>query len=608
MTSKLAPVFVCLTANGIPLARRLVKKFPGAVVHGLEKRTSGADISFTKTLPHLRELFRTNQPIVGICAAGILIRAIAPIVQNKKIDPPVLALAEDASCVVPLLGGHRSGNTLADDIANVLEIESSITTAGDRRLGFALDDPPAGWRVNNIIPAKQIAAAMLAGEEIEFTDDTPATVNKAWLTESSVKLRAGNHTFGIQLTHEAVPTDSNVITLHPAVLSLGVGCERGADSQELLGLVEKTLRAEGLSKEAISCVCSIDLKGDEVAVIELAKTLDVPLRLFDAATLEEETPRVANPSDYVFDTVGCHSVSEAAALAAAGNNSTLVAPKSKSQRATCAIAQAPKIIDARNVGKSRGRLTIIGIGPGTADWRAPEATNAVAAASDLVGYSLYLDLLGEITAGKKRHDFPLGKETDRVTAALDLAAQGREVALISSGDAGIYAMASLAFELVDKENRDDWKRLKINVVPGISALQAAAARTGAPLGHDFCTVSLSDLLTPWSVIEKRLKAAAQGDFVIALYNPVSKKRRNHLKTTRNILLQHRPATTPVIIARNLGRIDENVEVLTLENLEVDMVDMLSLVMIGSSETKTVSIAGETRVYTPRGYSAKGSLI
>jgi cobalt-precorrin 5A hydrolase / precorrin-3B C17-methyltransferase len=488
----------------------------------------------------------------------------------------------------------------------VLEIESSITTAGDRRLGFALDDPPPGWRVNDTTPAKQISAAMLAGEEIEFTDDTPATVNKAWLTESNIKLRAETHAFGIQLTHEAVPTNPNVITLHPAVLSLGVGCERGTDPQELLNLVEEALRAEGLSKKAFACVCSIDLKGDELAVIQLAKTLNVPLRLFDATTLEEETPRVANPSDYVFDTVGCHSVSEASALAAAGKNSALIVPKSKSQRATCAIAQAPGIINASMVGKSRGRLTIIGIGPGTADWRAPEATNTVAAASDLVGYSLYLDLLGEMATGKKRHDFPLGKETDRVAAALDLAAQGREVALVSSGDAGIYAMASLAFELVDNENRDDWKRLEINVVPGISALQAAAARTGAPLGHDFCTVSLSDLLTPWSVIEKRLKAAAQGDFVIALYNPVSKKRRDHLETTRNILLQHRLATTPVIIARNLGRTDENVEVLNLESLKVDMVDMLSLVMIGSSETKAVSIAGETRVYTPRGYSGKGS--
>jgi cobalt-precorrin 5A hydrolase/precorrin-3B C17-methyltransferase len=458
--------------------------------------------------------------------------------------------------------------------------------------------------VNDAASVKRVTAALLAGETVGLTDETPAGISLDWLKNNDVTFATTPQELNIRLTANTVQADENSVILHPATLSLGVGCERGVDPDELLSLVEEVLQAQGLSKHAIACVTTIDLKGDEVAVISLANSLSVPLRLFSADILEQETPRLANPSDYVFETVGCHGVSEAAALAGGGAKAKLVAAKTKGARATCAIAQAPELIDANSVGRSPGRLTVIGIGPGTADWRAPEATNAVARASDLVGYGLYLDLLGDLTAGKIRHDYPLGKESERVAAALDLAAEGREVALISSGDAGIYAMASLVFELVDKENRDDWKRLDVQVVPGISALQAAAARTGAPLGHDFCTVSLSDLLTPWSVIESRIEAAAQGDFVMALYNPVSRKRRDHLATAREILLKHRPAGTPVIIARNLGRAEEKVDVLPLKDLKVDMVDMLSLVMIGSSETRTVSIAGETRVYTPRGYGDK----
>ncbi|MBF0332515.1 MAG: precorrin-3B C(17)-methyltransferase, partial [Alphaproteobacteria bacterium] len=149
--------------------------------------------------------------------------------------------------------------------------------------------------------------------------------------------------------------------------------------------------------------------------------------------------------------------------------------------------------------------------------------------------------------GKRRHEKPLGEETERVRLALDLAAEGRNVALVSSGDAGIYALATLAWELVEREDRPQWNRLDIRVAPGVSALQAAAARAGAPIGHDFCTVSLSDLLTPWEVIERRLKAAAAGDFVVALYNPVSQRRREHLASARTILLEARPPETHVVL-------------------------------------------------------------
>ena len=227
-------------------------------------------------------------------------------------------------------------------------------------------------------------------------------------------------------------------------------------------------------------------------------------------------------------------------------------------------------------------------------------------ATDLVGYSLYLDLVAPITRDKIRHDFDLGKEEARVRHAMELAGEGRDVALVCSGDAGIYAMATLVFELLANGGLSDAASpIGIEFSPGISALQAAAARAGAPLGHDFCTISLSDLLTPWEAIKMRVKAAAEGDFVIAFYNPVSKRRRTQLEHAKAVLLNHRPADTPVILATNLGREGEVVRVVPLADLDINEVDMLTVVVVGSSETRTVETGdGKSWVYTPRGYSAK----
>ena len=210
---------------------------------------------------------------------------------------------------------------------------------------------------------------------------------------------------------------------------------------------------------------------------------------------------------------------------------------------------------------------------------------AIDEASDIVGYGLYLDLCGDALTGKTLHESGLGAEEERARAALDLAASGRSVALVSSGDAGIYGLATLVFELLDREERPEWRRIALRVVPGISAMQAAAARLGAPLGHDFCAISLSDLLTPWPQIERRLEAAAEGDFVIALYNPRSARRTGQLERAREILLRRRAGDTPVALARNLGRAGESVAVTTLAALDPGQADMLTLVIVGSSATR-----------------------
>ena len=595
---------VILDARQAPLARRIARVLPGAVVHGPASLEGAADIGYERLAAHLPVLFRAGTPIVGVCASGILIRLLAPHLADKDAEPPVLAVSEDGASVVPLLGGHHGANRLARTIADALGTHAAVTTAGDTALGFALDAPPPGWRLGEGARVKEVTAALLAGEPVRLVSEAASA---DWLT-------AGGAPFGdrgrltVHITERRVVPGDDVadVTLHPAVLALGIGCERGCAADELIELAERTLATGGLAPEAVACVASLDVKADEPAVNAVADWLGVPLRLFDAQALERETPRLTVPSEVVFRAVGCHGVAEAAALACAGADGTLAMPKARSERGTCAVARAPAIIEPARVGRGRGRVTVVGIGPGARAWRTPGADAAIANATDLVGYGRYLDLLGPLPPGCARHAYPIGAEEERCRAALALAAEGRRVALVSSGDAGVYGMAALLFELLGGEAADPgWRGIALAVEPGISALQAAAARAGAPIGHDFCAISLSDLLTPWPEIAQRLRAAAEADFVVALYNPASERRRIQFSEARTILAAHRPPDCPVVVARNLGRDGEQVTVTTLGDLDEDAVDMLTVVVVGSSRTRRLERGGRAWLYTPRGYAPAG---
>ena len=587
---------VVLSAGGLALARRLLPSLESATLHGLAGRADGADVAFQDTIKHLRGLHGDGAAIVGICAAGILIRALGPVIDDKRQGAPVVALAEDGSVAVPLIGGHHGANDLARRLASACGGIAAITTAGDLRFGFSFDEPPASWRVANPDKVKSVTAALLAGNGAHLDIEAGSA---EWLAKAPWRNEAPAR---VIVTDRAVAVGEQALILHPPVLAIGVGCERGATADELRDLVTETLRDAGLAAGAVAAIGSLDLKMDEPAVHAVAAALNVPARFFDAATLEAEAPRLQNPSDIVFRETGCHGVAEGAALALAGPASELVVPKRKSQRATCAIARAPRDIDA-NRGRARGILSVVGIGPGAPAWRSPEAVAALYDADFIVGYQRYLDLVGDIGKTAERHAYGLGQEAARVRDALTLAGDGHRVALVCSGDAGIYALASLVFETIESDAESTWRRAEIIVAPGISAMQAAAARAGAPLGHDFCAISLSDLLTPREAILKRLDAAAAGDFVTALYNPQSERRRDLLARARDIFIQTRPPTTPVVLARNLGRDDETMTVTTLAEMDLDAVDMLTLVIVGNSETRTLNLAGGVRVYTPRGYGA-----
>lgn len=595
------PVVMALSRAGEDVAHQVALAL-NAVVHGREGRVEQADAFFPDALDHARALFAGGVPIVGVCASGILIRAVAPLLADKRTEPPVVSVSDDGSVVLPLLGGHRGANRLARQIAQALGGKAAVTTAGDVALGVALDEPPEGWTLANPENAKAAMMALLQGGGARVCGDEAARAN--WLTD----LPDGDAVEIICTTEPSPITGGTALLYHPKRMVLGVGCARGCAPDELDALVQGVLEEAEVAPGALKALATLDLKADEPAVLELAARLGVPLRVFSAAELEAETPRLENPSDVVFAEVGCHGVAEGGALAMAGPDAILGWPKVKSANATCAIATAPEPITELR-GRARGRLSVIGIGPGQAAWRTPEASRLITEAEELVGYGLYIDLLGPLASGKGRTDFPLGGEEARCRYALEEAGKGRNVALICSGDAGIYAMGALVFELLDRGADDGGvsaaaHRVEVVNAPGVSALQAAAARAGAPLGHDFCAISLSDLLTRREDILKRLRAAAEGDFVIAFYNPVSKRRRTLLAEARDILLQHRPADTPVLLASSLGRPEEQLRYRRLDHLSVDEVDMLTVVLVGSSHSRLAKLGDGARMYTPRGYARR----
>jgi cobalt-precorrin 5A hydrolase/precorrin-3B C17-methyltransferase len=592
---------VLLGPSGLKIAKRIAAAIPDADLYGPAERMSaepGLILSrdFASTL---RDLFAGGRPLVALCSSGIVIRILAPLLEDKQGEPPVVAIAEDGSVAVPLLGGHHGANRLARCIAAALGCPAAITTVGDARFQLALDDPPPGWRAHNPETAKTIVSALLEGREVALMVEAAQPV---WLTAGGAPF-ASRGGLQVRVTDRADPGAATRLVIHPQVLALGVGCERGIEPGELADLVSATLESHDLAPGAIACVVSLDLKAAEPAIHALAAQLGTPARFFPASRLEAEAPRLANPSAEVFAVTGCHGVAEGAALAAVGPQGELVVPKTRSERATCAIARAPAPLDPAPIGRPQGRLAIIGLGPGRADWRTAEASALLDDAEDWVGYAGYLDLV-PLPPWRRVdcHAFALGEEEARVRRALDLAAGGRRVALISSGDPGIYAMAALVFELLERGDDPAWQRVAVIVSPGISALQAAAARAGAPLGHDFCAISLSDLLTPWAEIERRLHAAAAGDFVTVLYNPASGRRREGLARALQILRPARSPETPLVHARNLGRPGEMLAIARLDEFDPGPVDMLSVLIVGSRRTRIFATPdGRSLVYTPRGY-------
>jgi cobalt-precorrin 5A hydrolase/precorrin-3B C17-methyltransferase len=614
------PQFVALTAEGGHLAARLAKCF-GGDWHGLAIRMDGLvpDAAFDDAASHIRDLYLSRRPVIGICSAAILIRAVSGHLHDKQAEPPLIAMSEDGQAIVPLLGGHYGGHDLAVQLARETRgvMASAVTTAGDRRFGVALDAPPSPFVLADRHAAKPVMAAALAGKTFRLMDDLGDDLSALaarwhhWLAPLNA---VEDGALRLMLTLKPASDVDADLVYHPSILTLGLGASRDCPRDEMAALIDRGFAESGLAQAAIRGIYSLDLKADEAAILEAAAVRRLRLHVFTAPRLDEETPRLTEPSDVVYAEIGCHGVAEAAALAAVGAEGQLIKPKIKDSHATMAIALDPSGAFAPSDCRHSGQVMLVGIGPGQSAWRTPEATAMIAAADELVGYGLYIDLLGAAAAGKPRRDFALGEEEARCRFALEEAAKGKDIAMICSGDAGIYAMAALVFELLQRDAdrggvSDAARRVAVSTAPGVSALQAAAARSGAILGHDFCTISLSDLLTPWPAIEKRIDSAGRGDFVVAFYNPVSRRRRSHLATARDILLKYRPPSTPVVLASSLGRPEEDIKHRDLGTLDINEVDMLTVVMVGASSSQRIKHSGSGHaqgqvVFTPRGYAKK----
>ena len=533
--------------------------------------------------------------IVGAC--GLVTRLIAPLLTDKESDPAVVVVDPEGRFVISLIGGHAAGaDRLSQRIAASLGGQAVLTgaTAAAGRLSLDSFGTAWGWRrgAGDWSGLMHTAARGPGPIEVEAHHGS-----RRWLElPAAAGLQTGSST---EAPHPAMVVDIHTgegCRWHPPSLWLGLGCERDTSLSLLERLVDETLAELLLAPEAVGGLASIDRKADEPALLALAAQRQWPVRWFTAASLAEVP--VPNPSPAVAQEMGTASVAEAAALLAAGPGARLLQAKrierassSEQGAATLAVALAQS-----QWAPQRGQLHLVGSGPGSLDLLTGDARRALADATAWVGYGLYLDLLEPLRRPDQlRCDGQLTEERARCALALELASQGLNVALVSSGDSGIYAMAGLALELWLAQPADG--RPSFSVHPGISALQLAAARAGAPLMHDFCTISLSDRLTPWAVIERRLQAAAAGDFVVALYNPRSQGRDWQLARAQELLLQGRPATTPVALARQLGRADEAVNLHTLGDLPVEQVDMLTLVLVGNSS----SYARDGRMVTPRGY-------
>ncbi|TVT91969.1 precorrin-3B C(17)-methyltransferase [Pseudomonas sp. RGB] len=540
------PSIVILGQGSLATARRIAQVYPGALIHGLAGRVEGADQTYSEFGATLRQLYQQGTPLIALCAAGIVIRTLAPLLLEKGEEPAVLAVAEDGSAVVPLLGGLGGVNVMARDIAAALGVPAAITTSGELRFGTCLLNPPAGYQLADLELGKRFVSDLLAGESVRIEGAAP------WLAQANLpqdqQARLAIHVGSA----ERVPA-ANELLIYPQ--NVCVTCKPGAHLAER---VRAALHDAGLAVQSLACVLASDTQMAEPSLHEAALALNVPL-LFSGVT----------------------------------------------QEADIVISVAEQPLDLAQVGRPRGRLAVIGLGPGAAELMVPAVKAELARCTDVLGYETYVRMAGPFRDDQVQHCTDNREEMQRARHAFELAAQGRSVVVVSSGDPGVFAMAAAVIEALHESSDPAWHQVDLQILPGVSASLATAAQAGAPLGHDFCVMSLSDNLKPWSIIEKRLDLASQADLALAFYNPISRSRPWQLGRALEIVALHRTPETPVVLGRDIGRPGQTLRVTTLGQLTPEQVDMRTMVLIGSSTTCVFPRAGGGAwVYTPRWYGEK----
>ena len=581
--------------------------------------TEEAQIYHESTRKQLNSIWDKYQAFIFCLATGAVVRLIAPLLQDKKSDPAVVVIDAEGKFVISLCSGHQGGaDKLTQLIARQIGATPIITGASSSLHLPAMDilGVPYGWRKGEG-NWTGVMGAVARGETVQVIQEAGSTLWQEHLPDKH------SFYFGFPESQESIGVKARIwisptkrrfnpestlpkVQWHPRVLWIGIGCERGTSKKLIETAITNTCQKYHLATEAIAGIATIDIKADEQGILELCDSWNLPLKTFSAEALKQV--EVPNPSTVVNQEVGTPSVAEAAAILAIKNSELKIQTCSLVDRllvskqiikqdnqpgaVTVAIAQS----ELEYTGRT-GKLYLVGIGPGSLEQITPAAKTAITEADAVIGYSLYTNLIKTLfRSGQIIESLPITQERQRAQRAIELAQWGLTVAVVSSGDCGIYGMAGLVLEELQTKGWDG-KTPQVEVFPGISAIQAAAARVGAPLMHDFCAISLSDLLTPWEVIQKRLEAAAMGDFVTAIYNPRSQKRTRQIIIARQIFLQYRNPNTPVAIVHSAYRQDEKIEITTLEKMLDSSIDMLTTVVIGNSNTRNHA----NWMITPRGY-------
>jgi cobalt-precorrin 5A hydrolase/precorrin-3B C17-methyltransferase len=598
---------IYITDNGLQLAERLKSLFPDA-----EIVRYGAGV--------VADLWNRHEALVFIMASGIVVRTIAPLLKDKKSDPAVVVLDEQGKFAVSMVGGHLGGaNELANEVAGFLKGEAVVSTASDvnglpsidlwaRDNGLLIENwdvlPQVGTRYinNGGLRVYSDIALELPPEFLRVADPRFADA----IISNRRDVYAGSPRCTI--TGEGCATDAcrvkGQVYLRPVNLVVGIGCNSGTARNEIEDAVISTLEEHNLVFSSVHTVATIDIKRDEPGLKAFVQKNNFPLCSFNY----QELNRVEGieKSEAVLRATGAIGVAEPAALLASGAERLLV---SKQKKGNVTVAVAQRKVQSSGFGvqseeekkpSQTGRIYIVGTGPGSLDHITPAAREAIRKSDVIVGYGTYLDLIGDLLHGKNVLSTGMTQEVDRCRKAVELAISGKAVSVISGGDPGVYAMAGLVFEILRSQESEVGSRqssIAVEVIPGISALNASASRLGAPLMHDFACVSLSDRLTPWEVIKKRIEAAAAADFVIVLYNPRSKGRAGHFNRAREVILKHRKPSTPAGLVRGAMREQETVIVTDLANMQDSDIDMQTTVIIGNSKT----FVWNNLMVTPRGY-------
>ncbi|WP_085582730.1 MULTISPECIES: precorrin-3B C(17)-methyltransferase [unclassified Pseudomonas] len=556
------PAIVILGQGSLATARRIQQVYPTAQVLGLAGRVDGADRTYAEFGAALRELYAQGTPIVALCAAGIVIRTLAPLLLEKGAEPAVLAVAEDGSAVVPLLGGLGGVNVMAREIAAGLQVTAAITTSGELRFGTCLLNPPEGYVLSDLESGKRFVADLLAGHRVRIEGAAP-WLDQAQLPQDPQAQRS------IHVGSDAQAVSADELRIYPRNVAVAVNAE-GAQH------IRAALQAADVALPSLACLVAADTRMTDPALRETALELGVPLRFAAAANDIAGLARAAVPGAKVIEV---------------------------SSRIAIAVADQPLSVD--RIGRPRGRLAVIGLGPGAAELMVPAVKAELARATDVLGYETYVRMAGPFRDDQIQHCTDNREEMQRARHAFRLAAEGRSVIVVSSGDPGVFAMAAAVLEALHESDDPAWHSVELEILPGVSASLATAAQAGAPLGHDFCVMSLSDNLKPWSIIEKRLDLAAEADLALAFYNPISRARPWQLGRALEIVARHRAPQTPVVLGRDIGRPGQTLRTTTLGALTPDQVDMRTMVLIGSSTTCTFPRAeGGEWVYTPRWYGEK----